>query len=301
MPKLPPDHPLAVIAGDLHKLIAAPDPVLFSAEQSLIRFLPAEIDRLRLALSATPSTRADIPPEIARDWVLPDGRARVQVLAQGGVRDGNGLGAFVAEVRSVAPEAGGSAVQIVETAATIVGSFRNAALLALAAITLILFITLRRVLDVVLVLLPLLVSSALTVLVCVGTGLQINFANIISLPLLLGLGVSFNIYFVMNWREGRRDHLSSATARAIVFSALTTATAFGSLAASAHPGTASMGLLLLISLGCTLVTTLVFLPALLAANRRGDHALAHCFIEQFYRSVGSTSSDIALDHRAGCA
>ena len=196
--------------------------------------------------------------------MLPDGRARVQVLAQGGVRDGNGLGAFVAEVRSVAPEAGGSAVQIVETAATIVGSFRNAALLALAAITLILFITLRRVLDVVLVLLPLLVSSALTVLVCVGTGLQINFANIISLPLLLGLGVSFNIYFVMNWREGRRDHLSSATARAIVFSALTTATAFGSLAASAHPGTASMGLLLLISLGCTLVTTLVFLPALLA-------------------------------------
>ena len=264
LPKLPPDHPLAVIAGDLHKLIAAPDPVLFSAEQSLIRFLPAEIDRLRLALSATPSTRADIPPEIARDWVLPDGRARVQVLAQGGVRDGNGLGAFVAEVRSVAPEAGGSAVQIVETAATIVGSFRNAALLALAAITLILFITLRRVLDVVLVLLPLLVSSALTVLVCVGTGLQINFANIISLPLLLGLGVSFNIYFVMNWREGRRDHLSSATARAIVFSALTTATAFGSLAASSHPGTASMGLLLLISLGCTLVTTLVFLPALLA-------------------------------------
>jgi predicted RND superfamily exporter protein len=76
----------------------------------------------------------------------------------------------------------------------------------------------------------------------------------------------------MNWRAGRQDVLSSATARAIVFSALTTATAFGSLAVSHHPGTASMGLLLLISLGCTLVGSLVFIPALLAAVRR-DRAL----------------------------
>ena len=76
---------------------------------------------------------------------------------------------------------------------------------------------------------------------------------------------SFNIYFVMNWREGRRLLLGSATARAIVFSALTTGTAFGSLALSAHPGTASMGDLLLISLACTLLASLVFVPALLAS------------------------------------
>ncbi len=272
LPKLPPDHPLAQIAGDLRQLIAAPEPVLLSAEQSLIRFLPAEIDRLRAALAATPSTRADIPPEIARDWVLPDGRARVQVLAHAGERDSHGLAVFVDAVHAVAPDAGGSAVQIVETAATIVGAFRSAALFALVAITVILFATLRRLLDVALVLTPLVLSSALTVLICVLTGLQLNFANIIALPLLLGLGVSFNIYFVMNWRAGRRDFLSSATARAIVFSALTTGTAFGSLAASRHPGTASMGLLLLISLACTLVTSLVFLPALLATAPRDERA-----------------------------
>jgi len=79
------------------------------------------------------------------------------------------------------------------------------------------------------------------------------------------VGVSFNIYFVMNWRAGRREMLASATARAVTFSALTTGTAFGSLALSGHPGTASMGALLLISLGCTLVATLVFVPTLLAA------------------------------------
>jgi uncharacterized protein len=98
--------------------------------------------------------------------------------------------------------------------------------------------------------------------------LRLNYANIIALPLLLGVGVSFNIYFVMNWRAGRRGMLASATARAVAFSALTTGTAFGSLALSAHPGTASMGALLLISLGCTLGVSLVFVPALLAALER---------------------------------
>ncbi len=120
-------------------------------------------------------------------------------------------------------------------------------------------------LDVSLVMAPLLLSALLTLLIAVLLPLPLNFANIIALPLLLGVGVSFNIYFVMNWRAGQRHPLGSATARAILFSALTTGTAFGSLALSAHPGTASMGDLLLISLGCTLLASLVFIPALLAS------------------------------------
>ena len=98
--------------------------------------------------------------------------------------------------------------------------------------------------------------------------MSLNYANIIALPLLLGVGVSFNIYFVMNWRAGAPPRLASATTRAVIFSALTTGTAFGSLAVSAHPGTASMGALLLISLGCTLVGSLVFVPALLYRRAR---------------------------------
>ena len=137
----------------------------------------------------------------------------------------------------------------------------------MVAIAAILFVVLRRVRDVVLVLAPLPLSSLLTLLVAVLLPLPLNFANIIALPLLLGVGVSFNIYFVMNWRAGRTRLLGSATARAILFSALTTGTAFGSLALSAHPGTASMGELLLISLGCTLLASLVFIPALLASLR----------------------------------
>ena len=94
-------------------------------------------------------------------------------------------------------------------------------------------------------------------------GKPLNYANIIALPLLFGIGVAFNIYFVMNWRAGITNHLQSSTARAVVFSALTTIAAFGSLALSPDPSTAEMGLLLMISLGCALLCALFVLPALL--------------------------------------
>jgi len=269
--KLPSDHVLSAIAGDLKKLVAAPGPVLVAVDQALTRFLPSELDQLREALGAQPVSLQTIPPMLARDWVLPDGRARVQVVPKPLAGSTIGLREFVTAITAVAPDAGGPAVTIVATSATIIGSFRSAAIAALIAITVILFVALRRVLDVSLVLAPLLLSSLMTVVVVVLLRLLLNYANIIALPLLLGVGVSFNIYFVMNWRAGQTSVLGSATARAILFSALTTGTAFGSLALSRHPGTASMGTLLLISLGCTLTASLVFIPALLAALPRPRH------------------------------
>jgi hypothetical protein len=268
LPKLPAGHPLIAIASDLRRLAIAPDSTLNDANAALTRFLPLELDGLRTLLDAGPVTLKDIPPEITRDWVLPDGRARVQVVPKPETRDSLALKHFVDLLLPVAPNAGGAAVIIVETADTIIGAFRSAAITALIAITIILAATLWRVLDVALVMASLLLSSLLTMLVSVLLPLPLNFANIIALPLLLGVGVSFNIYFVMNWRAGQTAMLGSATAWAILFSALTTGTAFGSLALSSHPGTASMGLLLLISLGCTLIASLIFVPALLAVLPR---------------------------------
>ncbi|HXC11762.1 MAG TPA: MMPL family transporter [Stellaceae bacterium] len=263
-----PDPQLAAIASDLRRLAAAPDRTVFAVNEALTRFLPAQLDQLRAALSAGPVSLQSIPASLARDWLLPDGRARIQVLPKPAARNSRGLAQFVDEVTAIAPDAGGSAVTIEATSATIVGSFRSAAIAAVLAIAVILFVALRRALDVGLVLAPLLLSALMTVIVMVAVRLPLNYANIIALPLLLGVGVSFNIYFVMNWRAGRISMLGSATARAILFSALTTGTAFGSLALSAHPGTASMGKLLLISLACTLVASLVFVPALLASMPR---------------------------------
>jgi hopanoid biosynthesis associated RND transporter like protein HpnN len=265
LPKLPAaDGALALVAGDLQRLATAPDATLLAANRALTQFLPEQIARLRTALSARPVTAADVPAALARDWVLPDGRARVQILAKPAGQGTEGLSRFVQQVQAAIPEAGGSAVSIAATAHTILGAFRAAAIGALGAIAVILALALRRVTDVLLVLAALLLGGLLTALVAALLPLPLNFANVIALPLLLGVGVSFNIYFVMNWRAGLREPLSSPTARAVCFSALTTGTAFGSLALSEHPGTASMGHLLLLSLGCTLLVSFVFVPAVLA-------------------------------------
>ena len=264
-PSLSADDPLRAIGGDVSRLASASDAVLLDANAALTRYLPMQLDHLRVALTAGPVTLADVPAELKRDWVLPDGRARLQILPAASVRNTRAIRQFVAGISGALPNATGSAVWIVESTATITAAFRTAALAAIFAIAIILAVALRRLLDVMLVLSALIVSALLTVLMLRSFGLSLNFANIIALPLLLGVGVSFNIYFVMNWRAGNTRFLGSATARAVMFSSLTTGTAFGSLALSAHPGTASMGTLLLMSLFCTVITTLLFVPALLAA------------------------------------
>jgi len=268
LPKLAADDPLRLIAADLDRLQTAPDATLQAANNALLRFLPTQLSRLRLALAAKPVTLADVPADLKRQWMLPDGRARIQVLPQASVHESAAIRRFVDSVGTVMPQEGGSAVWIVRSAQTIIHAFSIAALSAIIAIAIILSVALQRVLDVALVMAPLLVSSLLTVVLLMALGISLNFANIIALPLLLGVGVSFNIYFVMNFRAGITRFLGSATARAVIFSALTTGTAFGSLALSSHPGTASMGVLLLLSLGCTVTTTLLFLPALLSVMPR---------------------------------
>jgi hypothetical protein len=132
-------------------------------------------------------------------------------------------------------------------------------------------VILRRFVDVVYVLLPLAVAALVTIGICRAFGLQLNFANIITLPLLLGIGVAFNIYFVVNWRKGISQPLQTATARAVLFSAFTTSASFASLALSSHVGTAGMGLMLLTGLAVTLVGTFTFLPSLLGPPPASAH------------------------------
>ncbi|MEJ2434015.1 MAG: MMPL family transporter, partial [Pseudolabrys sp.] len=119
---------------------------------------------------------------------------------------------------------------------------------------------------------PLIVAGVVTLELCVGLGLALNFANIIALPLLLGIGVAFKIYYMMSWRAGYSQVLQSPLTRAVFFSALTTATAFGSLWFSNHPGTSSMGKLLALSLVCTLAAAVLYQPVLMGPPRRRPDA-----------------------------
>ena len=262
-PELPPASPLLSIADALNDLLAQNDGQIMAMNAAITRFLPAELARLNDSLAAKPITQANLPPEIARNWFLPDGQVRVEALPTAAAQHTKGLKKFAKAVLSVAPNAGGPAISTIATAQTILDSFREAALLAALAIAIILFVVFRNFRDTFLVLSTLALSSLLTALFAKVDGLQINYANIIALPLLLGVGVSFNVYFVMNFRAGMRRFLHSATAHAVLFSALTTGTAFGTLAASHDRGTSSMGVLLLLSLLAVLIATFFYLPALL--------------------------------------
>jgi predicted RND superfamily exporter protein len=131
-----------------------------------------------------------------------------------------------------------------------------------------LWITLRSFGDVLRTLIPLLVSTLVTLELCVVFGLALNFANVIALPLLLGVGVAFKIYYVMAWRTGQTHLLQSSLTHAVLYSAATTAAAFGSLSFSHHPGTASMGKLLALALACTLVGAVFFQPIMLGRPRK---------------------------------
>ena len=242
---------------------AAPDQRATAAE-AVVLPLGVMLERVRALLRAGPVTAASIPADIVADWIAKDGRARIQVFPQPGREDDEALWRFAQAIQADAPDATGVPISIRAAGDSVVVAFLQAGLYSAIAITLILAVMLRRVRDVVLTMVPVLLSGLLTFATCAVLDLPLNFANIIALPLLFGVGVAFNIYFVMAWRAGETAPLQSSLMRAVLFSALTTATAFGALWLSSHPGTASMGRLLMISLGWELFVTLLFRPALLA-------------------------------------
>lgn len=258
-----PGSPAASLKEAIDQALTEDDAMVAAVAAALADGLSGRLEDLSLALEAGPVTLDSLPEDLRRRWVSAEGQARVEAYPSGDVGDNATLVAFAEAVRTLSPDATGTAITLQESGNTVVGAFRQAGMVALGAIALLLILILRRVRDALLVMAPLVVAGLYTLAIGVLTGLAINFANIIALPLLLGIGVAYNLYFVMNWRAGVTDPLQSSTARAIVFSALTTASAFGSLALSTHPGTATMGLLLTLAIACTLLTTLLLLPAML--------------------------------------
>jgi hopanoid biosynthesis associated RND transporter like protein HpnN len=262
----------ATLAQALDDVLARGAAALPALAANVAPDIEKRLDDLRLSLQAEPVTLDSLPATLKRNWIAPDGRARVEVFPKGDARNNEVLRRFTAAVREIVPDATGSPVIIQETAYTVTQAFVLAGILGLTAISLLLAVVLRRLWEVLLVLTPLMMAGLLTLATSVLGNLPLNFANIIALPLLLGIGVAFDIYFVMRWRAGQGDLLESSTARAILFSALTTGTAFGSLALSSHPGTAEMGKLLMLSLFYTLVCTFFVLPALLGPVKQEQPA-----------------------------
>ena len=249
---------------------ASPDARTRAAE-ALVPPLKTTLQTLRDSLQAGHVNPNSIPDSLKALYLSKTtGQARIEAAPKGDPNDNANMIKFAEEIKTVAPHASGQPVSIQEAGKTVKLAFIEAGIIALGSIFIILWIVLKRVGDVLLTLVPLILAALVTLEITVLIGMPLNFANIIALPLLLGLGVAFKIYFVMAWRAGTKKLLQSSLTRAVFWSALTTATAFGSLWASKHPGTSSMGKLMALSLICTLAAAILFQPALMGPPRKTE-------------------------------
>jgi uncharacterized protein len=260
------------LASAMQKLAQADQAQRARATDAFVRPLQQDLDDIGQTLMAERVTRQTLPADLVRDWVAEDGRKRIEVWPKGDASDNATVSRFARAVMAVEPTATGEAIGSIDWGATIVWAFIEAMALALISIAILLWLVLRRVTDVLVTLIPLIVAGLITLEICALANFQLNYANIIALPVLLGVGVAFKIYYVTAWRRGESNFLESVLTRAVFYSTLLTATAFGSLWVSNQPGISSMGKLLALSLVCTLTSAALFQPALMGEPRhkKGD-------------------------------
>jgi hopanoid biosynthesis associated RND transporter like protein HpnN len=280
-----PDHPALVSARSLKASLGAllthfdaassddKNQLLHAVGKDLLALLPDAMQRLHTSIEAAPFNQQQLPESLRTRWHSQTGQYRIAIYPAENINNNQALRNFVRAVQQEAPQATGAPVISLEAGEAVVQAFILAFSLALAGITIILLVMLRSVASTLLVLAPLLLAALFTGAVTVLLGIQFNFANIIALPLLLGIGIDSGLHMVQRSRSDggvtHEDLMHTSTTRAIFYSALTTLVGFGSLAFSTHQGTASMGVLLTIGLALTLICILVILPVLLATVDQG--------------------------------
>ena len=245
---------------------------LLVLQRRIIGTLPWQLASLQKALNARPVTLRTLPASLRKSFISADGQARVEVFSSLNLNHNRNIVRFADDVARVAPHAVGPPVLLVQGGRAVVNAFKEATAISFVLITAVLLLTLRNVADALTILAPLVLAAMAAVAVMWVLGISFNLANIIVLPLLIGLSVAFSIYLVVRWRRGVGTALllDTSTSEAVVFSALTTMSSFGSLAVSSNPGMAVLGETLFIAMGAALITILLVLPAILSL-RQASH------------------------------
>lgn len=228
--------------------------------------LPEQLAALEKALQARPFGERELPSELSERWINDRGQTLIEIVPAENVNDDAAAARFVDSVRGVVPKATGLPVVYQEASSTVVRAFSFALFYALVMVIGLLLVFLHDARDTLLVIVPILFAAVVTAGLTVLLDLPFNFANIIALPLLVGVGVDSGIHMVHRMRtEPPTDAqpLHTSTSRAVLASGLTTIASFGNLAFSSHVGMSSMGQLLTIGMAVTLIATLGLLPALL--------------------------------------
>ncbi|WP_375205727.1 MMPL family transporter [Hyphococcus sp.] len=263
------DGPGARLAGLLARL-EKDEAAQGLMQQNVFAFWPQLVAQLRDGMNADYVELESLPAALRERYLSEDGKWRVDILPSADVRDYRALETFVAEVESAIPDLAGGAYQAQKAGQTISSAMLQATGIAFAAIAIFLWLLVRRFRTVVLMLFPLGLAAILTAATGVLLNIPFNYANVIVLPLLIGIGIDSGIHLVLrnNQIKAGEGVYGTSTPRAVLFSALTTVASFGSLMLSPHRGTASMGELLSIAIAFTLLCTLIVLPAAFRFDRK---------------------------------
>ena len=262
------------LAGVLEAFLSGAQPEASTAEleRRLIADLDDRLAWLERALSVEAVALGDLPDGLQKRLVSDDGRVLISVLPREDVSQVRELVRFIESVSRIAPESTGRPVIEAGVGEIVVRSFQQAIALAALGIALVVGIALRDAFDTLLVLTPLAITAAFTIATGVLIDMPFNMANVLAIPLVVGLGVDNGIHMVRRFREEKSlfGALGSSMPRAIVLSGLTTLGAFGALSVSAHRGMSSIGILLSFAILYLLASTLLVLPALLAWHHRSS-------------------------------
>jgi len=245
-------------------------------DTSLLGSIPTGPINIRATKQRGPITQEDLPRDLFERWVSHDGTYRLEVYPKKDLRKAEALEQFVHEVRSIAPQVTGLPVIYMNGGNEVVGAFRQAFVSAMLVIVVILAIVFRNIWDILLVILPLGLAAICLVGYTVIFSLPFNYANVIVLPLLIGVGIDSGVHFAPRADRqpgsGRQPGsvFDTSTPRAVLYSALTTIAAFGTLGLSEHRGTASMGILLAISLAAAVAMIFALTPVLVRWSGRRD-------------------------------
>jgi hopanoid biosynthesis associated RND transporter like protein HpnN len=265
------DRPLSsAVAGLLAALNSLPQDAaaarLKEFDRRLATDLHADLHRLKAVSRPAPITLDDLPPDLRERYVGADGQFLVRAFAKESLWDYDALQRFTAAANTADPEATGKAFRTLEGLRQMRRGFEWAGVYALIAIVAVLLLDFRRLTDLLLGLFPLAVGVGLTLGVMGLCGVAMNPANMIALPLIVGVGVDNGVHVLHDFRSRPRGvsyRLGSAVGRGVLISALTTILGFATLMTAGHRGMASLGLALTLGQTFCMVAALVLLPALL--------------------------------------
>jgi uncharacterized protein len=247
-------------------------------ERSLLDSLPGRLKTLNASLNADYITEEKLPVDLTRRWFNKDAdKYLIEIYPSENIQDNDEMRRFVKQLQAADPRVVGSPVINIEASDAVIKAFQQAFSYAFIVITVFLLVLLIHKRDTLYIIASLLAAAIFTGGLSVLFGLPLNFANVIALPLILGIGVDSGIHILHRFRTALPDDhnlLNTSSARAVIVSAMTTMGSIGNLAFSPQLGTASMGKLLTIGVAMTLICMLIILPSLLASQLPKDSKYA---------------------------